>query len=56
MIFDNLKNLDSTEDIGAKSKVGWDKIRFCAQQTKRNSLDYFWVDTCCINKSNSQEL
>jgi hypothetical protein len=56
VIFDDLKNLDSTEDIGAKSKVGWDKIRFCAQQTKRDGLEYFWVDTCCIDKSNSQEL
>ncbi|KAF2241393.1 HET-domain-containing protein [Trematosphaeria pertusa] len=56
VIFDDLKNLNSLEDIGAKSKAGWDKIRFCAQQTKRDGLDYFWVDTCCIDKSNSQEL
>ena len=32
------------------------KLRFCAQQTKRDGLDYFWVDTCCINKSTVQEL
>ena len=56
VIFDDLKNLDSSEDIGARSKAGWDKIRFCAQQTKRDGLDHFWVDTCCIDKSNSQEL
>ena len=56
VIFDDLKNLDSAEDIGARSKAGWDKIRFCAQQTKRDGLDHFWVDTCCIDKSNSQEL
>jgi hypothetical protein len=56
VIFDDLKNLDSAEDIGAESKAGWDKIRFCAQQTKRDGLDHFWVDTCCIDKSNSQEL
>jgi hypothetical protein len=56
VIFNDLKNLDSAEDIGAESKAGWDKIRFCAQQTKRDSLDHFWVDTCCIDKSNSQEL
>ncbi|KAG9206091.1 hypothetical protein G6514_004812 [Epicoccum nigrum] len=56
VIFDDLKNLDSTEDIGAKSKVGWGKIRFCLQQTRRDGLDHFWVDTCCIDKSNSQEL
>jgi hypothetical protein len=32
------------------------KLRFCAQQARRDGLDYFWVDTCCINKSNVQEL
>lgn len=56
VIFDDLKNLNYTENIGAKSKAGWDKIRFCAQQTERDGLDHFWVDTCCIDKSNSQEL
>ncbi|KAF2652559.1 HET-domain-containing protein, partial [Lophiostoma macrostomum CBS 122681] len=56
VIFDDLKNLNNTGDIAAKSKAGWDKIRFCAQQTKRDGLDHFWVDTCCIDKSNSQEL
>ncbi|KAF9728326.1 vegetative incompatibility protein HET-E-1 [Paraphaeosphaeria minitans] len=56
VIFDDLKNLDSAEDIGAKSKAGWDKIRFCAQQTKRDGLDHFWVDTCCIDKANNTEL
>jgi hypothetical protein len=26
---------------------GYDKIRFCAKQAKADSLEYFWVDTCC---------
>lgn len=56
MVLNDLKNLDSTQDIGAESKAGWDKIRFCAQQTKRDGLEYFWLDTCCIDKSDSQEL
>ncbi|KZM21778.1 ADP binding [Ascochyta rabiei] len=37
-------------------KVGYDKIRFCAQQAKRDGLRYFWVDTCCIDKRNLTEL
>jgi WD40 repeat protein len=37
-------------------KAGYDKIRFCAQQAKRDGLDYFWVDTCCINKADQVEL
>jgi hypothetical protein len=39
-----------------KSKTGYNKIRFCAQQAKRDGLDHFWVDTCCIDKANSVEL
>jgi hypothetical protein len=41
---------------GGKSKTGYNKIRFCASQAKRDSLDYFWIDTCCIDKSNNAEL
>jgi hypothetical protein len=39
-----------------KSKAGYDKVRFCGEQAKRDGLQYFWVDTCCINKSNNTEL
>ncbi|KAH8587520.1 heterokaryon incompatibility protein-domain-containing protein [Bisporella sp. PMI_857] len=39
-----------------KSKTGFDKIRFCGEQARRDHLQYFWVDTCCINKSNAVEL
>ena len=38
------------------SKIGYRKIQFCAEQTIRDGLKYFWVDTCCINKSNNTEL
>src|SRR6187402_1785944 len=37
-------------------KAGYDKIRFCGEQAKRDGLQFFWVDTCCIDKSNSSEL
>jgi hypothetical protein len=46
---------DLTKNTG-KSKTGYDKIRFCASQAKRDGLDYFWIDTCCINQSNNAEL
>ncbi|KAF8853548.1 HET-domain-containing protein [Acephala macrosclerotiorum] len=39
-----------------KSKAGYGKIQFCGEQARRNGLQYFWVDTCCIDKSNSTEL
>jgi hypothetical protein len=39
-----------------KDKVGYDKIRFCSEQASYDGLQYFWVDTCCIDKSNNNEL
>lgn len=35
---------------------GLKKIRYCAAQAMEDGLDYFWVDTCCIDKSSSAEL
>jgi hypothetical protein len=39
-----------------KTKAGYKKLRFCAQQAARDGLQHFWVDTCCIDKSNNTEL
>ncbi|KAJ6789848.1 hypothetical protein PWT90_07057 [Aphanocladium album] len=39
-----------------QQKDGFRKIEFCAEQAKRHGVRYFWVDTCCIDKSNSIEL
>jgi hypothetical protein len=38
------------------SKAGWKKIEFCAKQAATDGLQYFWVDTCCIDKKNAVEL
>lgn len=46
-------NLGSDRD---KSKPGYRKLYFCAKQAKRDGLQYFWIDTCCIDKSSSAEL
>lgn len=32
------------------------KIAGCALQAERDSFDYIWCDTCCIDKTNSTEL
>ncbi|KAH9224947.1 heterokaryon incompatibility protein-domain-containing protein [Leptodontidium sp. 2 PMI_412] len=37
-------------------KRGWEKIKFCEKQAASHGLKYFWVDTCCIDKSSSAEL
>jgi len=41
---------------GGKEKKGYRKIQFCGDQAARDGLQYFWVDTCCIDKSNNVEL
>jgi len=46
---------DLLEGTG-KSKAGYRKICFCGEQTAKDGLQYFWVDTCCIDKSSSAEL
>jgi hypothetical protein len=40
----------------AESKEGYQKLQFCGNQAKAEGLHWFWVDTCCIDKSNVNEL
>jgi hypothetical protein len=46
---------DLTDGTG-KDKAGYSKIQLCGEQARHNGLQYFWVDICCINKSNNTEL
>ena len=46
---------DLTNSTG-KDKPGYEKIRFCGEQAGQDDLEYFWVDTCCINKADFTEL
>jgi hypothetical protein len=39
-----------------KEKTGYAKISFCEERAAKDNLQYIWVDTCCINKSTSDEL
>ncbi|KAK3351892.1 putative heterokaryon incompatibility protein [Neurospora tetraspora] len=43
-------------DGTGKNTVSYAKIRFCGDQAWRDGLKFFWVDTCCIDKSDSAEL
>jgi Cdc6-like AAA superfamily ATPase len=54
--FKDLRNYSNIEEVDAKFQEGYRKIFFCAQQAKRDNLDYIWVDTCCIDKTNNTEL
>src|ERR1700761_2033111 len=47
------------EDLAAGTgldKAGYNKIRFCVKQAASDGLKYFWIDTCCIDRSSSAEL
>ncbi len=46
---------DMVEGSG-QGKAGYEKIKFCGEQTARDGLRYFWVDSCCIKKSSDSEL
>ncbi|OAL44145.1 HET-domain-containing protein [Pyrenochaeta sp. DS3sAY3a] len=46
---------DLIEGTGT-TKVGYRKINFCAKQAAVDGLQYFWIDTCCIDKKSSAEL
>ena len=41
---------------GGKTKLGYKKILFCGKQARHDNLQYFWIDTCCIDKTNKAEL
>lgn len=40
----------------AARRVAYRKLEFCGKQATQDHLQHFWVDTCCIDKSNSTEL
>ena len=47
------------EDMAAgtgKQKPGYEKLLFCGQNAKDDDIHHFWVDTCCIDKTNVNEL
>jgi hypothetical protein len=46
---------DLTDGVGI-NKSGHRKIQFCGMQARKDNLQYFWVDSCCIDKSSSAEL
>ena len=46
---------DLSNGIGS-SKAGYTKIQFCGEQARKDGLQYCWIDTCCIDKTNNTEL
>ena len=51
------QDMEATADMSKTiGKAGWRKIQFCAEQAAADGLQYFWIDTCCIDKKNAVEL
>jgi heterokaryon incompatibility protein (HET) len=48
--------LKDLENGSGRDKKGYQKLLFCGNQATADNLHYFWVDTCCIDKSNEKEL
>ena len=40
----------------AADMAGYKKLRYSCEQALKDSLEYVWIDTCCIDKSSSAEL
>jgi hypothetical protein len=38
-----------------EKREGYQKLRFCAKQAARDGLQYFWIDTCCIDRWDKDE-
>ncbi|KAL5372496.1 hypothetical protein DPSP01_013458 [Paraphaeosphaeria sporulosa] len=52
---DEVTFADLETDRG-RTKPGYEKIVFCGKQARHDGLQYFWIDTCCINKADKAEL
>jgi len=46
----------STTNKTNENNQNFDKLYFCGEQAKKDKLQYFWVDTCCIDRTSSAEL
>lgn len=51
---DEVTFIDLETDRG-RTKPGYKKIVFCGKQARHDGLQYFWINTCCINTANKAE-
>lgn len=47
---------DLMKGHAATKRESYAKMHFCGEQAARDGLQYFWIDTCCINKKDSAEI
>jgi hypothetical protein len=53
---DDEVTIEDIENGQVEGKAGWTKIQFCGKQAEKDGLQYFWIDTCSINRANHAEL
>ncbi|KAL1793766.1 hypothetical protein ACET3X_008748 [Alternaria dauci] len=53
---DELTYQDLVNGTYKTKDLGYRKLQFCAREAADDGLKYFWIDTCCIDKSSSAEL
>ena len=46
---------DITSETYREKEESYKKLMFCARQAAQDELQYFWIDTCCINRWNNNE-
>lgn len=47
--------LEDLTNGNGQAKAGYEKLRFCGEQAWKDGIQYFWIDTCCIDKTNKAE-
>ncbi|KAI0163665.1 heterokaryon incompatibility protein-domain-containing protein, partial [Pestalotiopsis sp. NC0098] len=56
ILYQDIADSGLVEALRKAKKSGYDKIIATCHQAKLAGITYIWVDTCCIDKSNSAEL
>ncbi|RYN22784.1 hypothetical protein AA0114_g12881, partial [Alternaria tenuissima] len=46
---------DISNETYKEKEEGYRKLQFCAEQAAQDELQYFWIDTCCIDRWNNNE-
>ncbi|KAF2011921.1 hypothetical protein BU24DRAFT_425752 [Aaosphaeria arxii CBS 175.79] len=39
-----------------REKAGFRKLQFCSQRAELDGLQYFWIDSCCVDRFNKEEM
>ncbi|CAN9082589.1 unnamed protein product [Alternaria alternata] len=46
---------DISNETYKEKEEGYRKLQFCAERAAEDELQYFWIDTCCIDRWNNNE-